>query len=429
MPLHTRILLGLLLGAAAGVTTNLITHGGELTERFVSLVTEPLGKMWLSGLIMTVIPLIVSSLALGVANLGDLRKVGRIGAVTLLCFLCLTVLATTLGLTTMNVFRPGADLDPEVKARLMETYKSKTEEAMGLSGNAFSIDLLVKIIPRNPIKAAADGDMLAVIFFTLVLGAALAGLPAEQSRPLMEFLQSLGHATVTIIHMVMKLAPIGVFCLIYSVTARFGFDLLLSLMKYVLAVLGTMAVMEFVGYAIILKFVSRRSPLEFFRKTRLVLITAFSTSSSNATLPTTIEVAHEDLGIPRELAGFVLPLGATLNMNGTAIFEGVTVLFLAQVFGVELSLSQQLVVVLMSVVTAMGTAGIPAGSLPLLMMVLGMVGVPMEGIAIILGVDRILDMCRTVLNVTGDLITATVVARVEGNRAVSNEADCLILRD
>jgi DAACS family dicarboxylate/amino acid:cation (Na+ or H+) symporter len=339
------------------------------------------------------------------------------GAITLVCFLSLTALATVLGLTVMSRLRPGDNLDPQVKTRLMETYRSAAEEAMGLSGSAFSMDLLIKIVPRNPIKAAADGDMLAVIFFTLVLGAALAALPGERSRPLLALLESLGHATVTIIHGVMFFGPVGVFCLIYSVTARFGFDLLLNLLKYVLAVVGSMAFMQFVGYALIVRFVAGRNPWEFLRKIRLVMITAFSTSSSNATLPTTMQVAQEELGISREVAGFVLPLGATLNMNGTALYEGATVLFLAQVFGVSLSLGQQLIVVLMSVVTAIGVAGIPGGSLPLLMMVLGMVGVPMEGIAIILGVDRILDMCRTVLNVTGDMVTAAIVTRVEGRRA------------
>ena len=187
-------------------------------------------------------------------------------------------------------------------------------------------------------------------------------------------------------------------------------------------VVGAMALMYVIGYSLIVKFVAKRSPREFFRKTRLVALTAFSTSSSSATLPTTIKVAQEELGIPRQVAGFVLPLGATLNMNGTALFEGATVLFLAQVFGVSLTIHQQLLVVLMAVITAIGTAGIPSGSIPLLMMVLGMVGVPMEGIAIILGVDRILDMCRTVLNVTGDLVTATIVARVEAaTGAVSGE--------
>jgi DAACS family dicarboxylate/amino acid:cation (Na+ or H+) symporter len=416
MPPSIRILLGLVLGAVAGVATNLLADGGPRSERFVALVTEPIGKIWLSGLIMTVIPLIVSSLALGVAGLGDLRKLGRMGAVTLAGFLCLTALAATLGLTAMNVMRPGEDLDPEVKTRLLETYRGEAEGAMGLSGTTFGIDLLVKIVPRNPIKAAADGDMLAIIFFTLALGAALAALPGEQARPLLALLESLGHATVAIIHGVMFLAPLGVFCLIYSVTARFGFDLLLGLLKYVLVVVGTLAFMQVVGYALVVKFVAGLDPWEFFRRIRLVMVTAFTTSSSNATLPTTMQVAREELGIPREVAGFVLPLGATLNMNGTALYEGATVLFLAQVFAVPLGPVQQLIVVLMSVVTAIGVAGIPGGSLPLLMMVLGMVGVPMEGIAIILGVDRILDMCRTVLNVTGDLVTATIVARVEKGR-------------
>jgi DAACS family dicarboxylate/amino acid:cation (Na+ or H+) symporter len=415
MSLHTRILLGLFLGAIAGVATDLLVPGSPLVEQCIRLITEPIGKIWLSGLIMVVIPLIVSSLALGVASLGDLRKLGRMGAVTMVSFLCLTTLSTILGLGAMNALRPGDDLDSEVKTRLMESYRGETEGAMGLSGKSFGIDLLVKIVPRNPIKAAADGDMLAVIFFTLALGAALASMPAERAKPLLDLLESLGHATVAIIHMVMKVAPLGVFCLIYSVTARFGLELLINLLKYVLTVVGSMALMYIVGYSLILKFVAGRSPWEFFRKARIVTITAFTTSSSNATLPTTIEVAQEELGIPREIAGFVLPLGATLNMNGTALFEGATVLFLAQVFGVPLSLVQQLVVVLMSVVTAIGVAGIPGGSIPLLMMVLGMVGVPMEGIAIILGLDRILDMCRTVLNVTGDLVTAAIVARIEGD--------------
>jgi dicarboxylate/amino acid:cation (Na+ or H+) symporter, DAACS family len=191
---------------------------------------------------------------------------------------------------------------------------------------------------------------------------------------------------------------------------------LVNLLKYVLTVVGSLAFMQVVGYALVVRFVAGRNPWEFLRKVRLVMITAFSTSSSNATLPTTMQVAQEELGMSREVAGFVLPLGATLNMNGTALYEGATVLFLAQVFGLSLSLGEQLIVVLMSVVTAIGVAGIPGGSLPLLMMVLGMVGVPMEGIAIILGVDRILDMCRTVLNVTGDLVTAAIVTRVEGRR-------------
>jgi DAACS family dicarboxylate/amino acid:cation (Na+ or H+) symporter len=409
----TRILLGLLAGAVAGVAVNLLTGAGPGTVRFVALVTEPIGKMWLSALIMVVIPLIVSTLSLGVAGLGSLRRLGRIGLITVLTFLALTTLSTTLGLTVMNVVRPGAGLDPQVTQELMTTYRGQTEGAMGLSEKAFGIDLLVKIVPRNPVAAAASGDMLAVIFFSLMLGVALALLPEHKSAPMTSFLDSLGHVTVTIIELVMRVAPIGVFCLIFSVTARFGFGLLVNLAQFVFTVVGALAVFQFAVYPLVLRLVARWSPLDFFRKTRIVMLTAFSTSSSNATLPTTMRVAQEDLGIPREIAGFVLPLGATMNMNGTALFEGATVLFLAQVFGVKLTLSAQLVVVLMSVVTAIGVAGIPGGSIPLLMMVLGMVGVPVEGIAIVLGVDRILDMCRTVLNVTGDVVTSTIVARFE----------------
>ncbi len=416
MPLHTRILLGLLAGACCGTAVNLLVGPGPATQRVVSLLTEPLGRMWLAALIMVVIPLILSTLSLGVAGLGSLKRLGRIGLVTIASFLILTTLSTALGLLAMNALKPGRDLDPQVRTRLLETYRGQAEGAMGLSGNALSIDLLVKIVPRNPVKAAADGDMLAVIFFALMLGVALTTLSTEKAEPMVKFLESLAHLTVALIELVMKVAPYGVFCLIFSVTARFGFELLLSLMRYVVTVVGCLALFQFVGYALILKLVARRNPLDFFRQIRLVMLTAFSTSSSNATLPTTLRVSEQQVGIPREIGGFVLPLGATMNMNGTALFEGATVLFLAQVFGVELTLAQQLVVVLMSVVTAIGTAGIPGGSIPLLMMVLGMVGVPMEGIAIILGVDRILDMCRTVLNVTGDLVTATIVARVEGVR-------------
>ncbi len=414
MPGHTKILLGLLAGAVAGVSANRLAAGAGWLEWLTKSVTEPAGRMWLSALIMVVIPLIVSTLSLGVSGLGSVKRLGRIGLLSLLTFLSLTALSTMLGLLVMNTLRPGHGLDPAVKQRLMEAYRGQAEGAMGLSSTAFGIDLLVKIVPRNPVKAAADGDMLAVIFFALMVGIALTTLSPEKARPMAQFLDSLGHVTVAIIEMVMKLAPLGVFCLIFSVTARFGFELLFNLLKYVLAVVGSLLLFQVVGYSAILRLFSRISPGEFFRKTRIVMLTAFSTSSSNATLPTTLRVAQDELRLPREIAGFVLPLGATMNMNGTALFEGATVLFLAQVFGVPLSLPAQLVVVIMSVVTAIGVAGIPGGSIPLLMMVLGMVGVPMEGIAIILGVDRILDMCRTVLNVTGDLVTAAVVTRFEG---------------
>jgi DAACS family dicarboxylate/amino acid:cation (Na+ or H+) symporter len=414
MPLHARILLGLVAGAVVGVTVNLVAGDTATVANIVKFVSEPIGKMWLSSLIMVVIPLILSTLSMGVAGLGSLKRLGRIGIITIISFLSLTTLSTILGLTMMNVLAPGEGLDPAVKARLLETYKGQAEGAMGLSQGAFSIDLFVKIVPRNPVAAAAGGDMLALIFFSLMIGVALTVLPAEKGEPVARFLDSLGHITVAIIELVMKVAPYGVFCLIFSVTARFGFALLISLLQYVLTIVAGLAIFQFIGYPIILKLVAGWNPIDFMRKIRVVMITAFSTSSSNATLPTTMRTSEEQLRIPREIGGFVLPLGATMNMNGTSLFEGATVLFLAQVFGVKLALSTQIVVVIMAVLTAIGTAGIPGGSIPLLMMVLGMAGVPMEGIAIILGVDRILDMCRTTLNVTGDMVTAAIVNRFEG---------------
>ena len=418
MPLHTKILLGLIAGAISGVTVNFfVGNGDESTGRFVSLVTEPIGRMWLNALIMVVVPLIISTLAVGVAGLGSLRRLGRIGVVTMMSFMSLTLISTVLGLAAVNLVRPGDGLKPELTERLIETYQGQTEGAMGLAEGALSMDLLIRIIPRNPIQAAADGEMLAIIFFALMLGVALTMLPEEKGAPMLRFLESLGHVTVAIIGLVMVVAPLGVFCLIFSVTARFGFEILFNLMKYVGTVVGTLGLFAIVVYPLILKFVARRNPLEFLLKARVAVLTAFSTSSSSATLPTSLRVAQENLGISRGVAGFVLPLGATLNMDGTALFEGITVLFIAQVFGADLSLGAQAIVVLMSVVTSIGVAGIPGGSIPILMMVLSMVGVPVEGIAIVLGVDRILDMCRTTVNVTGDLVCTAVVERFQGDTA------------
>ena len=416
MALHNRILIGLVLGAAAGVTVNLTIGLTPAVAWLVGTVTEPLGRVWLNALIMVVIPLILSTLALGVAGLGDVSRLGRIGLVTLLTFLSLTTIATVIGLTLVNLVRPGAGLDPALRQELMATYGGQSQEMMGLAKGALGVDTFVDFVPRNPVSAMAEGQMLAVIVFALFIGIALTTIPSGKAQPLLALLESVAAVTIRIIEIVMRFAPYAVFFLIFSVTTRFGLGLLWSLAAYVVTVVGGLLVFSVVAYPLILALVSRRSPLEFFRQARIVIVTAFSTSSSNATLPTTLRVTEENLNVPRQIAGFVVPLGATMNMNGTALFEGVTVLFIAQVFGQDLTTMQQLIVVLMSVVTAIGTAGVPGGSIPLLMMVLQMVNVPVEGIAIVIGVDRILDMCRTTVNVTGDMVTATVVDRFESVR-------------
>ncbi len=414
MPLHTKILLGLLVGAVAGVAANATLGDAPGLRWTVDNVAQPIGQVFLRLLFMIVVPLVFASLALGVAALGDLSKVGRIGAKTIGFFLLTTGFAATLGLVLVNTVRPGEALDPAVRTALLAEYAPQASEKVTAAGESgFGVNTFVNIIPRNPIDAAAKGEMLPLIFFALVFGVALTRIRPDAAGPVLRVLDGISEAVIVIIGFAMKVAPVGVAALIFSVTARFGFDVLRSLGLYVVMVIAGLAFHLFVVIPALAKVLAGVGPGALFRKGRAMMVTAFSTSSSNATLPTTLRTA-EQFGVPKEIAGFVVPLGSTMNMNGTALFEGMTVLFLAQVFGVNLSFGSQLLVIAMSVITAVGAAGVPGGSIPLLVLVLEMVGVPGEGIALVLGVDRILDMSRTVPNVTGDLLTALVVARSEG---------------
>ena len=419
MKLHTRILLGLALGAVAGVGCNVFWSDSSTLEWIVDNLAQPAGQIFLRMLFMVVVPLVFTSLALGVAGLGDLRRLGRVGAVTIAFFLFTTALAATIGLMASNLIEPGAVIDPEVRAALLAEFGGAATERVSASAEAsgFGVHTFVNIVPRNPLDAAARGDMLGLIFFTLVFGIALTLIPRDAAAPVLRVLEGVGQAVIIMIGFAMAIAPIGVFALIFAVTARFGSDVLGSLGLYVVGVLGALAVHQVIVIGGLARLAGGVSMREFFGRSRTLMVTAFSTSSSNATLPTTIRTAEEQFQVPREISGFVLPLGATMNMNGTALFEGMTVLFLAQAFGVDLGIGSQLVVVVMTVLTAIGTAGVPGGSIPLLAMVLVMVGVPAEGIALILGVDRLLDMARTVPNVTGDLLTSLVVTRYERRRA------------
>ncbi len=414
MALHTKILLALLLGATAGVAGNLYAGDSEQLAWVTDNVAQPVGQIFLRLLFMVVVPLVFASVTMGVASLGDLRRIGRVGTKTILIFLVTTAVAVVVGLVLVNVIRPGESLDPEIRTALMAEYSSEAGQKAVLSDeNRFGINTLVNIVPRNPVAAAANGDMLGLIFFSLMFGIALTLITKETAAPVMRLLEGVNQAVMVLIGFAMRLAPLGVAGLIFSVTSKFGFDILQSLGLYVVTVLFALMVHQFGVIALIVRFVAGMNPRTFYSRIRALMITAFSTSSSSATLPTTIQTAEDNFGVPPEIAGFVLPLGATMNMNGTAMFEGVTVLFLAQVFGVHLDLLTQAIVILMCVVTAIGVAGVPSGSIPLLAMVLGMVGVPGEGIALILGVDRILDMARTVPNVTADLLTSLLVTKSE----------------
>jgi dicarboxylate/amino acid:cation (Na+ or H+) symporter, DAACS family len=415
MALHTKILIGLVAGAVAGVAANRLWGADPRLSWVVDNVAGPIGQVFLRLLFMIVVPLVFTSVTLGVASLGDLRRIGRIGVKTLGFFVATTTLAVVIGLTLANTMRPGESLDPAVRTALLAEYAPQAAERATQAEQArFGVETFVNIIPRNPVGAAATGDMLALIFFSLVFGIALTRIAPERSAPVIRLLEGIADAVMVIIGFAMKFAPIGVTALIFGVTARFGLDVLRSLSLYVVMVLLGLGLHQFAVLPLLARVLAGISPILFLRRIRGLMVTAFGTSSSNATLPTTIRTAEMNFGVPREIAGFVIPLGATMNMNGTALFEGMTVLFLAQVFGVDLSLGTQAIVVVMSVITAIGVAGVPSGSIPLLVMVLGMVGIPGEGIALILGVDRILDMSRTVPNVTGDLLTSIVIAKSEG---------------
>lgn len=427
-PLHTKILLGLLAGAVVGVGANALAERSEtartVVERLADGVAHPIGQIFLRMLFLVVVPLVFASLAVGIAQLGDLRHLGRIGGRTLSFFFLTTACSTTLGLFLLNAVRPGAGFDPEARESLMRQFGS---EAAGVRETAASrgFDTLLgavnqvldAFLPRNVLQAVTEMQMLPLIVLAIFIGAALTLAPAERRDPFVRWLETLGETMVTIVGFAMRLAPYAVFCLIFSVVARFGLDLLQRLALYVVVVLSGYLIQVLVIYPVLLRVLCRRSPWDFLRRAVPVMGTSFSTSSSSATLPTSLRVATSDLGIRPQVAGFVLPLGATMNMNGTALFEGALVLFVAQVFGIELSLLKQLLVVLLCVFSAIGAAGIPGGALPLIMIVMAQVGVPPDGIAIVLGVDRLLDMGRTVVNVTGDLVCAAWIERREGPQA------------
>jgi DAACS family dicarboxylate/amino acid:cation (Na+ or H+) symporter len=417
LKLHTRILLGLVLGLAGGVAAHALWPDSGAVAWLARRILNPVGQVFLRWMQMTVVPLVFASITLGVAGMGSTRTLGRLGALTLGYFVASTAIATVVGLLLVNSVRPGARLDPGTRAELVAGYADKTPVAKEISSDWF-----VAIVPSNPVEAAARMDLLAWIFFALLFGWALTRIPGERAAPVVRVIEGLGDVVSRLIDLGMQLAPLGVFALIAVKAWEFGWSLLLPLGLYALIVLAGLLFHAAVVLSLSARFLGGISAARFWKGARASVITAFSTSSSNATLPTNLAVAERELGIERRLAGFVLPLGATMNMNGTALYEGVTVLFLAQVFHVELSLGQQVLVVLLAVVTAVGAAGVPGGSLPLLMGVLATFGIPAEGIAIILGIDRLLDMARTTVNVTGDLTAALFVARHEHPRAAARGA-------
>jgi DAACS family dicarboxylate/amino acid:cation (Na+ or H+) symporter len=431
LALHWKILIGLAAGAVAGLAANALWAGagdsGRRLQWFSDYVAGPVGQVFLRLIFMVVIPLVFSALVLGVAGIGNLRRLGRMGARTLLLTVILSGVSVVIGLALANAIRPGERLSAEKRQKLRDqvTAKGAPFKAVEDARKAKSIrDVLLDIIPRNPFQemvgaldgSSPGGGMLAVMFFGLMVGIAITLSPAR-TGPLVAVLEGVYDVSMTIIGMAMRLAPIGVAALVFSLTAVLGLEILQTLALYVGTVVLGLALHLFGVYTLLVRFLARAEPRRFFAGASEAMLTAFGTSSSNVTLPTSLRVAEENLKLRPEVSRFVLTVGATANQNGTALYEGITVLFLAQVFGVDLTAGQQVVVMLMSVLAGIGTAGVPGGSLPLVVMVLLAVGIPAEGIGIILGVDRILDMCRTTVNVTGDLAVASCVDRAEARAA------------
>jgi DAACS family dicarboxylate/amino acid:cation (Na+ or H+) symporter len=407
------MLIGFVVGAGLGLLANFLYADAAWLDVVTRYVADPVGQVFLRLLFMLVVPLVFSALVLGVVEIGDPRSLGRIGGKTLLYILVVTTAAVSIGLVCVNLLEPGRGLPPEVGQALLAETSQRASEIAGGREALSAVDLLLNIVPRNPVAAAANGDLIGVMFFSLMFGIAAAVLRTDGTRSFVASVQGIYDISLKLIGWVIALAPYAVAALLFSITAKLGLDVLVQLARFVGTVVLALAIHFFVVFPLLVRFVGKRSPLAFFRAAQPAILTAFSTSSSSATLPTTLKVAEESLGVPRRVARFVCTLGATANMNGTALFEGVTVLFLAQFFGVELNLLQQVTILVLCILGGIGAAGVPGGSLPVIAMILVMFGIPAEGIGLILGVDRFLDMCRTCVNVTGDLVGAVVIGQGE----------------
>lgn len=425
MALHTKIFIGLAVGVLGGLIVNW-TLGGKHADVVwtVKNITQPIGQLFLNLLLMIVVPLVFSSLVVGVAGIGDIRKLGRIGFKSFAYTLVISAISVVIGLGLANTIEPGKRISEATAAELKAEFNSdgvaateaQKKAAESAKNDSALMQAVKTVVPSNIFNSISSpsANMLHIMFFALMIGIAITLLPAPVSAPFVSVMESLFAITAKIIDIVMKFAPYAVACLLFNNIAQFGLELLQSLGWFVVTVLLGLSIHFFGVYSLSIYFLSKMNPIDFFRRVQTVILTAFSTSSSNATLPTALRVSHENLGVPKEINSFVLTVGATANQNGTALYEGVTVLFLAQLAGVDLTLSLQMMVVYLAILGGIGTAGVPSGSIPFIIGILFMIGIDPALIAIILGVDRILDMCRTTLNVVGDLTAATFVARSEG---------------
>lgn len=404
MKLWQKIIIGMVLGAIVGIIA------GEH-----AVYIKPLGTLFINLIKMLIVPLVFVSLVVGVISMGnDVKKMGIIGAKTLGLYLITTAVAVTIGLLFGTLFSPGKGVDissaAEVTAKPFPGF----------------IETFINLIPRNPVASLAQGNVLQIIVFAILIGIAIS-LTGEKGKPVVTLFESLAEVVYKLTAIVMQVAPFGVFALMAWVVGKFGLDLLLPLIKVILAVYIACIVHVLIVICGLVKFVARLSPIKFLRGVIDPLVFAFASTSSSGTLPISISAAQKNLGISREISSFVLPLGATINMDGTALYQGVTALFVAQAFGIDLSFQQYMIIILTSTLASIGTAGVPGAGLIMLSLVLTAVGLPIEGVAIIAGIDRILDMARTSVNVVGDCMVALVVGKSEKefNEEIFNQESAL----
>jgi proton glutamate symport protein len=421
IPLHTQIIGGLILGLIVGLV--IIQFG--LSPEFTINYIKPIGTIFINSLKMIAVPLVFASLVIGVANLGDISKLSRIGGKTILAYLVTTVIAITIGLILVNVIKPGDSLPQETRDSLMALYDDAVGTKKDMAAEVTSqgpLQPLIEIVPENIIKAAGDnGSMLQVVFFAIIVGIALLQIPKDKAKNFTGFFDAFNDVIIKIVEYIMMIAPYGVFALMASLIVEIAgenpdsaVELLLALLKYTLVVLGGLIMIIGIIYSLILKSFTKIKFLDFIKAMRPAMLLGFSTSSSSATLPVTMKLVEEELGVSEEVSSFVLPLGATINMNGTSLYQAVAAVFIAQALGMDLTISQQLTIVLTATLAAIGSAGVPGAGLIMLIIVLEAIGVPGAGVALIIAPDRILDMFRTVVNITGDATVCVAVASTEG---------------
>lgn len=401
--LYTKIFIGLATGILAG-----------LMWPQQIIVFEAVGKAFILLIRMIVVPLVFASILVGTASIGDVKKLGRIGAKTLAFYLISTALAITIGLSVANALQPGSSIPPTVQQELKQNYQQEAETKINKAVNRpTTVELLLNIIPRNPARSMADSNMLQIIFFAIISGIAVTYIAEDKRTIVVKFFDGITDITIQIVHFIMKLAPYGVFALIAVVIGKYGSSIIFTLFGFFVTTLIALALHVSVFNSLVVRFLTGLSLKEFWKGIYPAMLVAFSTSSSSATLPVTMECAEENLKVKPQIASFVLPLGSTINMDGTAIFQGVAALFIAKIYGMDLGLADQLTIVFTATLASIGTAGAPQVGIIMLTLVLESIGIPLEGIALILGVERFLDMARTTVNITSDLSCSAFISHGE----------------